>query len=73
MRYTFLILALFFGLFATSAQVRKKSARSFVLKGIVVEDDTNKPIAKVNVETDDGEYTTTNAGGQFSISAEIGD
>jgi len=55
-----------------NAQVRKSSKSSFVLKGIVVEDETNKPIARVNVESNNGTYTTTNGNGEFSISVEIG-
>jgi tetratricopeptide (TPR) repeat protein len=56
-----------------NAQVRKKSAASFVLKGMVLEDDTNKPVARVNIEITGGGYTTTNGAGEFAISAEIGD
>ncbi len=55
------------------AQVRKTSKNSFTLKGIVVEEETNIPIARVNVETNNGAYTTTNGNGEFSISVEIGD
>ncbi|MAZ72396.1 MAG: sensor histidine kinase [Flavobacteriaceae bacterium] len=55
------------------AQVRKTSKDQFVLKGIVVEEDTNMPMARVNVETNNGAYTTTNGNGEFSIPVEIGD
>lgn len=55
------------------AQVRKISKDSVILKGIVVEEETNTPIARVNVETNNGAYTTTNGHGEFSILVEIGD
>src|SRR5690606_2546550 len=45
----------------------------FVLKGEVVDGETNMPIPKVNVEILGGQYTTTNFSGRFSISAKIGD
>ena len=73
MKYKIAILFLIFGVLSANAQVRKKSANAFVLKGIVVEDETNKPISRVNIEISDGAYTTTNGNGEFSISAEIGD
>ncbi|MAM30262.1 MAG: sensor histidine kinase [Flavobacteriaceae bacterium] len=69
--FTILLIAFTFGM--SQAQVRKKSEQAFVLKGIVVEAETNLPIPRVNVEIDDGAYTTTNGNGEFSISAEIGD
>lgn len=59
--------------FFVCAQVQRISENSFVLKGIVVEAETNTPIARVNVETNNGAYTTTNGNGQFSIAVEIGD
>ena len=55
------------------SQVQKRSANAFVLKGVVLEDETNNPVARVNVEIPGGSYTTTNGAGEFAISAEIGD
>jgi len=55
------------------SQVQKRSANAFVLKGVVLEDETNSPVARVNVEIPGGSYTTTNGAGEFAISAEIGD
>lgn len=55
------------------AQVQKQSAKSFILKGVVLEDDSNRPVARVNIEIIGGGYTTTNRAGEFAISAEIGD
>ena len=68
-----LFITLFISLLVGNAQVPKKSADSFVLRGIVVEAETNDPISRVNVEVNNGAYTTTNVNGEFSISAEIGD
>ncbi|WP_249041578.1 tetratricopeptide repeat-containing sensor histidine kinase [Aequorivita lipolytica] len=44
-----------------------------MLKGEVIDGETNMPIAKVNVEILGGQYTTTNLSGRFAISAKIGD
>ncbi|NNJ83007.1 MAG: histidine kinase [Flavobacteriaceae bacterium] len=55
------------------SQVQKRSENAFVLKGIVLEEETNDPVARVNVEIPGGSYTTTNGAGEFAISAEIGD
>ena len=55
------------------AQVRKTAAPSFSLKGVVVELETNQPVAKVNVEINGGDYTTTNNAGEFTIPARVGD
>ena len=73
MKYVFTSLLFVLVVVAAQGQVRKKSAKSFVLKGVVVTAETNTPIPRVNVEIDDGAYTTTNGNGEFSISAEIGD
>ncbi|MDX1461786.1 MAG: histidine kinase [Marinirhabdus sp.] len=73
MKYTFSLLFLISTVFCGIAQIPKKSANAFVLRGVVVEAETNTPIPKVNVEIDNGAYTTTNSSGEFLISAEIGD
>ncbi len=49
------------------------TATIFQLKGVVRESDTDKPVARVNIEIVNGAYTTTNIAGEFSISAKIGD
>jgi tetratricopeptide (TPR) repeat protein len=54
-------------------QVQKRSQNAFILKGVVLEEETDKPVARVNIEISGGSYTTTNGAGQFAISAEIGD
>ena len=71
------ILILFFAFLmlgvSVEAQTRKSSSSSFVLKGVVLNSNTNDPVPKVNVEISAGAYTTTNSAGEFSISAELGD
>lgn len=54
-------------------QVRKTTPASFVLKGVVIDFETNAPVPRVNVEITAGDYTTTNVAGEFSIAASIGD
>ena len=61
------------GLPALYGQVQRNSPDDFVLKGIVLEEDSNNPIARVNIEIVGGGYTTTNGAGEFAISAKIGD
>ncbi|QNJ97853.1 tetratricopeptide repeat-containing sensor histidine kinase [Constantimarinum furrinae] len=56
-----------------SGQTRRTSPNSFILKGKVVEAESNSPINRVNIEILGGDYATTNADGQFRIEAEIGD
>jgi len=46
---------------------------SFNVKGSVVEDDSDKPIPKVNIEVNGGAYTTTNIAGEFRIQVREGD
>lgn len=56
------------------AQVNQSTTNKvFILKGEVIEDETNEPIPKVNVEIIGGQYTTTNFSGRFTIAAKIGD
>ncbi|MCF6295207.1 MAG: histidine kinase [Flavobacteriaceae bacterium] len=47
--------------------------KSFIVKGSVLESDTNKPIPKVNIEILGGAYTTTDSQGDFIIEAKKGD
>lgn len=72
-RSIFLYTVLFLLAFGLHAQVRKTTGNYFVLKGKVVEAVSNLPISKVNVEIDGGGYATTDALGEFAISARIGD
>ncbi|MBK5212089.1 MAG: histidine kinase [Flavobacteriaceae bacterium] len=70
----YLFLALVFFCSAESvAQGKRQENKPFLLKGEVVDGETNMPISKVNVEILGGQYTTTNLSGNFSISAKIGD
>ncbi len=56
------------------SQVKRSSEnKSFMLKGEVIDGETNMPIPKVNVEILGGQYTTTNLSGRFAISAKVGD
>ncbi|WP_394973419.1 histidine kinase [uncultured Croceitalea sp.] len=64
----FLLLTAFSGF----SQVQNRAA-SFQLKGYVRGQDTYEPISGVQVTTDSGSYTTTNALGEFKIKASIGD
>jgi len=43
------------------------------VRGSVIENDTNKPIPKVNVEVNGGAYTTTNSEGEFRIQVKLND
>ena len=45
----------------------------FIVRGSVIENDTNKPIPKVNVEVNGGAYTTTNIDGEFRIDVKLND
>jgi len=40
---------------------------AFIVRGLVIESDTNKPIPKVNIEVNGGAYTTTDIQGEFRI------
>lgn len=74
MRILFYILLLsIFCQTAGFSQVRKTSPESFVLKGLVVDDATNDPVANINVEITNGDYTTTGRDGRFEMNAVIGD
>ncbi len=47
--------------------------KAFIVKGSVMESNSNKPIPKVNVLVNGGAYTTTNLQGEFKIEVAIGD
>ena len=68
-----LLIAIFCSPESFSQLKRQSENRPFVLKGEVIDGETNMPISKVNVEILGGQYTTTNMSGRFSISAKIGD
>lgn len=46
---------------------------TFQVRGSVIDSETNKPIAKVNILVNEGNYTTTNALGEFRIEVSKGD
>ena len=50
-----------------------KKQETFIVRGSVIESDTNKPIPKVNVEVNGGAYTTTNSEGEFRIQVKMND
>ncbi|MGV6829655.1 MAG: tetratricopeptide repeat-containing sensor histidine kinase [Flavobacteriales bacterium] len=54
-------------------EINKNTNKSFILKGQVIDVDTQQPITKVNIENNRGTYTTTNNAGEFSITVRIGD
>ena len=53
--------------------VELDTPETFMLKGEVMDTETDSPIDKVNVEIAGKEYTTTNRAGEFSIRASVGD
>ena len=71
--FIFTAFVILFSVAAYSQGNRQLDNKSFMLKGEVVDGETNIPIAKVNVEILGGQYTTTNLSGRFAISAKIGD
>lgn len=71
--FIFTAFVILFSVAAYSQGNRQLDNKSFMLKGEVVDGETNMPIAKVNVEILGGQYTTTNLSGRFAISAKIGD
>jgi tetratricopeptide (TPR) repeat protein len=71
--FIFFVVALFCSAESFSQVNRQSENRPFILRGEVVDGETNMPISKVNVEILGGQYTTTNLSGRFAISAKIGD
>jgi len=45
----------------------------FIVRGVVIESDTGKPLEKVNIEVNGGAYTTTNRQGEFKIEVKKND
>ncbi len=76
MKLLLTFLAIFFTtVFVTiqAQETKTNTATSFTLKGEVRDSQTDKPVSKVNIEINGGEYTTSNNAGEFSVSARIGD
>ncbi len=77
MRFSFKhITVLYLTLLSISAFGQNNSldnAPRFTIRGSVVEQDTRKPIANVNIEVNASTYTTTNILGEFRIEARKGD
>ena len=55
------------------ATQKKRDAPLYTIRGSVKENDTYKPISKVNVEVNGGAYTMTSMDGRFVIRARKGD
>ena len=68
----FTILICSISLFAQQ-QETNVAKKTFIVKGSVLESETNKPIPKVNILVNGGAYTTTNLQGEFKVEASIGD
>lgn len=51
----------------------REEASYFVVEGSVYEKDTRQPISQVNIQVTGGQYTTTNAIGDFKIRVKKGD
>lgn len=82
----YILLVLVLGLFWFSGMVHtiaaqeernylrsKKSTPLLTIRGSVLDVETMLPISKVNIEVDGGDYTATNAAGEFTIKARVGD
>ena len=52
---------------------RENDGIYYTIKGSVLEDETRKPISRVNIEINGGAYTVTGLDGNFTIRAKIGD
>jgi len=68
----YLLIILFIGT-TVIAQTRQEVTQPVLeIKGEVLDDETNDPIARVNVEILGGAYTTTDGTGRFSIRGAVG-
>lgn len=47
--------------------------KRFIVRGVVIESDSGKPLEKVNIEVNGGAYTTTNRQGEFKIEVKKND
>ncbi|WP_298760960.1 histidine kinase [uncultured Psychroserpens sp.] len=85
LKYSIIILLLLFSIETVTSQNNKKVKENealklkaeknpfFSIRGSVRESDTYKPISKVNIEVNGGDYTRTDANGAFVIKARKGD
>ena len=72
--YLFLVFSLLFGqLLYGQEQNLSVVKKTFQVRGSVIESETDKPIEKVNILVNGGDYTTTNALGEFKIEVSKGD
>ena len=55
------------------AQENERAGTRFIVRGSVRENDTYKPISKVNIEVNGGAYTVTGSDGEFRIQVKKGD
>ncbi len=66
-------------LYSTQMDAQNREAVSritnefFIVKGSILDVEDMTPVSNANVEITGGAYTTTNAGGEFSLKARIGD
>lgn len=78
MKYFICICLLVFGGLTITAQVTQSRIENekpalISVRGSVIDTETLAPVSKVNIEIVGGDYTTTNAAGEFTIRARIGD
>jgi tetratricopeptide (TPR) repeat protein len=71
--YLFLFLGLFFTNLICGQENQSAAKETFQVRGSVIDSETDKPIAKVNIFVNEGDYTTTNALGEFKIEVSKGD
>ncbi|GAB1857870.1 hypothetical protein MHTCC0001_27070 [Flavobacteriaceae bacterium MHTCC 0001] len=74
-KYIVLLVLLCIGLplNAQNNDLFNNAASRFVVRGSVIEQDTNEPIPNVNIEVNGGSYTTTDIFGEFRIEVRKGD
>lgn len=73
-KYIYAFVICFFSL-TSYAQIIDKSQNeeNFIVRGSVVNNETNDPIANVAIEVNTGKYTRTDNSGQFRVQVKIGD
>ncbi|MEZ4798080.1 MAG: histidine kinase [Flavobacteriaceae bacterium] len=73
-KHIIICIALCLGLYSWSQNNNAaQNQETFIVRGSVIENNTNKPIPKVNVEVNGGAYTTTNSEGEFRIQVKLND
>ncbi len=70
---TILLVLLFSSALQAQEETNEAEKETFAVKGLVVESGTDKPITKVNILVNGGNYTTTNLLGEFRIEVSKGD